>query len=161
MSILSGFLKARPYKKTSDGYIWESRDVSSQTVYFDDNDTAETKHGAINGITSDLSGEADDIAASIKCVNQLNNSLEEIKTSFQDGCEQIMAALTAKGSPPTSNSIEDIITAINNITTDVKHTVKLNGFSDGGEGVVYLYIDNVQKLNGYRISSNFNFTYIV
>lgn len=34
-----------------------------------------------------------------------------------------MAALTAKGVTPASNSLEDIITAINNITTDVKHNV--------------------------------------
>ena len=48
--------------------------TSSDDVDFGD-DNATNKLGAINGITSDLSGEADDIAASIKCVNQLNNSL--------------------------------------------------------------------------------------
>ena len=42
---------------------------------FDDGKTAQNKLGAINGITSDLTGEAEDIAASIKCVNQLNSSL--------------------------------------------------------------------------------------
>lgn len=47
----------------------------SKDVEFVDGKTAETKVGAINGITSDISGEADDIAASIKCVNQLNSSL--------------------------------------------------------------------------------------
>lgn len=47
----------------------------SKDVEFVDGKTAETKVGAINGITSDMSGEADDIAASIKCVNQLNSSL--------------------------------------------------------------------------------------
>ena len=45
---------------------------------FDDGKTAQTKVGAINGITSDLTGEAEDIAASIKCVNQLNSSLEKL-----------------------------------------------------------------------------------
>lgn len=52
----------------------------SKDVEFVDGKTAETKVGAINGITSDMSGEADDIAASIKCVNQLNSSL-----TFPDG----------------------------------------------------------------------------
>ena len=47
----------------------------SKDVEFVDGKTAETKVGAINGITSDISGEADDIAASIKCVNELNASL--------------------------------------------------------------------------------------
>ena len=54
---------------------------------FDDGKTAQTKLGAINGITSDLTGEAEDIAASIKCVNQLNSSLGEstqIKTLWSN-----------------------------------------------------------------------------
>lgn len=42
---------------------------------FDDGKTAQTKVGAISGITSDLSGESENVAASIKCVNSLNNSL--------------------------------------------------------------------------------------
>ena len=42
----------------------------------DDGKDLQTKVGAINGITSDLTGEAEDVAASIKCVNQLNSSLE-------------------------------------------------------------------------------------
>lgn len=78
MSILNGFKKARAYKKTDDGYIWESRDVHGETVYFNDNDTAEIKLGAINGITSDPSAEADDIAASAALVKQLNDSLGNI-----------------------------------------------------------------------------------
>ena len=44
---------------------------------FNDGKTAQTKLGAIDGITSDLSGESETVAASIKCVNQLNSSLEE------------------------------------------------------------------------------------
>lgn len=33
MSILSGWIKERCYKKTTDGYRKVSRDVSSETVY--------------------------------------------------------------------------------------------------------------------------------
>ena len=51
----------------------------SKDVEFVDGKTAETKVGAINGITSDISGEADDIAASIKCVNELNSSLASLE----------------------------------------------------------------------------------
>ncbi len=42
---------------------------------FNDNKSAETKLGAINGITSDLNGENETIAASIKAVHELNSSL--------------------------------------------------------------------------------------
>ena len=47
----------------------------SNDVFYPDGKSATTKHSAINGITSDITGEAEDIAASIKCVNQLNSSL--------------------------------------------------------------------------------------
>lgn len=49
--------------------------TNANSVDAEDGKTLETKVGVINGITSDLSGEADDVAASIKCVNQLNNNL--------------------------------------------------------------------------------------
>ena len=51
---------------------------------FNDGKTAQTKLGAINGITSDLSGEAEDVAASIKCVNQLNSSLKGFEPIVDD-----------------------------------------------------------------------------
>ena len=49
--------------------------TNAKSVDFDDGKTAQNKLGAINGITSDLSGESETVAASIKCVNQLNSSL--------------------------------------------------------------------------------------
>ncbi len=49
--------------------------TKASDVEFNDGKTAQTKLGAINGITSDLNGESESIAASIKAVNQLNNSL--------------------------------------------------------------------------------------
>ena len=57
---------------------------------FNDGKTAQTKVGAIDGITSDLSGESETVAASIKCVNQLNSSLksyydEETETLYIQG----------------------------------------------------------------------------
>ena len=50
----------------------------SNDVFYPDGKSATTKHSAINGITSDITGEAEDIAASIKCVNQLNSSLNNL-----------------------------------------------------------------------------------
>ena len=47
---------------------------ASDTEY-NDGKNAETKNGAINGITSDVNGEANDVAASIKVVHDLNSSL--------------------------------------------------------------------------------------
>ena len=52
--------------------------TNAKSVDADDGKDLQTKVGAINGITSDLTGEAEDIAASIKCVNQLNSSLNQL-----------------------------------------------------------------------------------
>lgn len=49
--------------------------TNAKSVDAADGKTLETKIGKINGITSDINGESDSIAASIKCVNRLNNSL--------------------------------------------------------------------------------------
>ena len=59
----------------------------------------------------------------------VSSSLEQMKISFQDGCDSIVAALTAKGSTPASNSLDDIITAINNMQLDVKHNVTAQVYS--------------------------------
>ena len=57
--------------------VWTVISFVSKAVdtIFNDGKTAEAKLGAIDGITSDLSGESETIAASIKCVNELNSSL--------------------------------------------------------------------------------------
>ena len=59
-----------------------------------------------------------------------------------------MAALTAKGSTPASNNLEDIVTAINNLKTDVKHSVYIEAWKDGSncKGEARLYVDGSRKL---------------
>lgn len=49
--------------------------TTAKSVDASDGKNLQTKIGAINGITSDINGEATDVAASIKCVNQLNKNL--------------------------------------------------------------------------------------
>ena len=72
--------------------VWTVISFVSKAVdtIFNDGKTAEAKLGAIDGITSDLSGESETIAASIKCVNELNSSLvnengEIFRYGYQDG----------------------------------------------------------------------------
>lgn len=57
--------------------------TNAKSVDFDDGKTAQNKLGAIDGITSDLSGESETVAASIKCVNQLNSSLANGQVKFK------------------------------------------------------------------------------
>ena len=44
---------------------------------------------------------------------------------------------------------------------DTKHTVTVTGFRSGDEGVLYVKIDGVTKLNGYRITGSYTFNYTV
>ena len=51
------------------------------------------------------------------CSSAVYNEISTLQSNFQDGCNSIASAVTAKGQTPASNSLNDIITAINNITT--------------------------------------------
>lgn len=48
-------------------------------------------------------------------INNLSTDIEEVKTSFQTGCDTIVAGCTAYGSTPASNSPEDIVASIGTI----------------------------------------------
>lgn len=52
--------------------------TKASDVEFDDGSTAETKMGAINGITDSLVSTSSNIAASAKALNQLNNKLNQL-----------------------------------------------------------------------------------
>ena len=79
MSILSGIKKVIPYFKNADGnYEQLSYKTSSQTVDFDDGKTAETKLGAIKGITTSTSVTETGYAADAKTVSEINQSLGNI-----------------------------------------------------------------------------------
>ena len=70
MSILSGFLKEKRYKKTTNGYKLVSQDTQSDTVFMPDGNTAATNLGSIQGISSSSTATSDNIAASIGYVNE-------------------------------------------------------------------------------------------
>lgn len=85
MSILSGIKKVIPYFKNADGnYEQLSYKTSSQTVDFDDGKTAETKLGAIKGITTSTSVTETGYAADAKTVSEINQSLENNKVLFSE-----------------------------------------------------------------------------
>ena len=86
-------------------------------------------------------------------LNELNSSLEQMKASFQDGCNTIYNAIVAKGVTPSSNSPDDIATAINSIATDVKHSVYAKAQETGGGTrymYAYLYVDGKQVGSAFK-----------
>ncbi len=66
MSVLTGFQKVIRHIKTTDGYKKLSQWTSSNSVEFDDGYTAQTKLGAINGITDSTTADNSNIALSAK-----------------------------------------------------------------------------------------------
>ena len=69
MSIQSGYKKVKDYILESSGYKLLSRWTSSNTVEFDDGQTAETKVGAVKGITSSTTATDAGYAASATQMN--------------------------------------------------------------------------------------------
>lgn len=82
MAVNETIVTGRKFRKCIDAVNKQWQRISfwhkASDCEFDDGKTAENKVGAIDGITSDLSGESETIAASIKCVKQVNESLENI-----------------------------------------------------------------------------------
>lgn len=75
MSILSGYKKVKNYIETGSGKKLLSRWTSSNTVEFEDRKTAQTKVGAIKGITTSTSATETGYAADATTVAALNQSL--------------------------------------------------------------------------------------
>lgn len=83
MSILSGIKKVIPYFKNADGnYEQLSYKTSSQTVDFDDGNTAETKLGAINGITKSLNSTSDNVAISASAGKSLQDQITALNSNI-------------------------------------------------------------------------------
>lgn len=76
MSILSGFLKTKKYRKSNDGYQLQSEWTSSETVEMKNGRTLEENLGNITGITDSLTSSSSNIAASAKAVNSLKQSVD-------------------------------------------------------------------------------------
>lgn len=71
--------------------------TKASDVEFDDGSTAETKMGAINGITDSLVSTSSNIAASAKALNQLNNKLAGLPEWIQDNTGKITGYKTPGG----------------------------------------------------------------
>lgn len=82
MSILSGYKKVKNYIETGSGKKLLSRWTSSNTVEFEDGKTAQTKVGAIKGITTSTSATETGYAADATTVAALNQSLGNLKIDF-------------------------------------------------------------------------------
>ena len=72
-------------------------------------------HGGGGGGGSADSISYDNTTSQLDALN-VQDAIDEIAEDFQDGCDVIVSAVTAKGQTPASNSPEDIAIAIGNIS---------------------------------------------
>ena len=82
MSVLSGYNKYKRYILTSSGYKLCSHWTSSNTVHFDDGKTAQTKVGAISGITDSLTSTSSNVALSAKSGKSLQDQVTTLNTGL-------------------------------------------------------------------------------
>ncbi|MCI8418469.1 MAG: hypothetical protein HFI33_13425 [Lachnospiraceae bacterium] len=86
MAINEQIVTGRKFRKLMDeaNKIWQriSFWTKASDVEFNDGKNAETKLGAINGITSDLNCDDPTIAASAKSVRTLNTTITNMSTTF-------------------------------------------------------------------------------
>lgn len=99
MSILSGYKKVKNYIETGSGKKLLSRWTSSNTVEFNDGKTAQTKVGAIKGITTSTNTKETGYAADATTVAALNQSLGNLSNkqdwkeigTFRDTNEHVIS----------------------------------------------------------------------
>lgn len=108
-----------------DAYIKAVLNTRDNLAYLQNADTNAYLEAKITPVDNLQSTRAD-LSLSAKQGKMLKDTLEEMKVSFQDGCNAIYDAVKAKGVTPASKSLNDIVTAIGSIQTDVKHSVKVS-----------------------------------
>lgn len=108
MSVLSGYSKYKRYILTSSGYKLCSHWTSSNTVHFDDGKTAQTKVGAINGITDSLTSTSSNVALSSKAGKSLQDQVTQLNTGISSVEVYKYNTSTAMGTNPAyvSNDFE-------------------------------------------------------
>ena len=124
MAINETIVTGRKFRKLIDevNKIWQriSFWTKAVDVEFNDGKTAETKIGAINGVTDSLTSTASNVAASAKAVKTLNDKITQINSNLNDA---IYNAIVAQGVTPASKNYADLATAI--------AAVKANNYNSG------------------------------
>lgn len=101
MAVNEEIVTGRKFRKLIDEAtkLWQriSFWTKASDVEFDDGSTAETKMGAINGITDSLVSTSSNVAASAKALSELNNNLMSRPEWIIDSTGQIIGYKTPGG----------------------------------------------------------------
>lgn len=171
MSILSGYKKVKNYIETGSGKKLLSRWTSSNTVEFEDGKTAQTKVGAIKGITTSTSATETGYAADATTVAALNQSLGNLidftqLTSTNNGCIKIKNIKIVWGVTPTTAFSKNTVLGLYTYNIDLtsyKFTGSLyaNISCAYGEGIARVGFSSVSNTKiGLLCSSSVNGLYV-
>lgn len=158
MSILNGYGKYKRYVLTDSGYKLCSQWTSSNTVHFDDGKTAQTKLGAIDGITDSLTATNSKIALSAKAGKSLQDQVTQLNTGL---CKTRPTYTSIESLGITSTYIPDIIAAMP-INASFKALINGTGIYDNaqnklsvlGLGAGILTIEKVASYTRTIITTN-------
>ena len=173
MAINEVTVTGRKFRKLVDetAKLWQriSFWTKASDVEFEDGKNAETKLGMINGITSDINGDSDNIAASIKVVNELNNKLGGFEPVL-DAAGKITGYKTNVGGADTVFPFRSItessfsllsqkyISAATPETCDVSATIENDGYLIGlvSKGSNSVSTSIACTINGSAINASYS-----
>lgn len=152
MAVNEQIVTGRKFRKLIDeaNKLWQriSFWTKASDVEFNDGKNAETKFGAINGVTDSLTSTASNIAASAKAVKTLNDKVTQLSSNIIANKRIAVKALTA--TIPTGFG-----TATAQATFTIPKTCPILEIEYGATGGYYysceLFIDDVsQGADGYQ-----------
>ena len=130
MTINETIVTGRKFRKLIDevNKIWQriSFWTKAVDVEFNDGKTAETKIGAINGVTDSLTSTASNVAASAKAVKTLNDKITQINSNLNDA---IYNAIVAQGVTPASKNYADLVAAIAAVKANNYNLISQNNYT--------------------------------
>ena len=130
MAINETIVTGRKFRKLIDevNKIWQriSFWTKAVDVEFNDGKTAETKIGAINGVTDSLTSTASNVAASAKAVKTLNDKITQISSNLNDA---IYNAIVAQGVTPASKNYADLVAAIAAVKANNYNLISQNNYT--------------------------------
>lgn len=95
----------QPAVHVKDGMVDGAYASQAKNVSYDNTDSRLT--------ATDVQGAVDEVNQNIQ------NTASELQQNFQAGVDTVYDAVVAKGSTPTSHSLSDVVTGINNIPTGI------------------------------------------
>lgn len=154
MAINETIVTGRKFRKLIDEStkLWQRISIWSKAsdVEFDDGKNAETKIGAINGVTDSLTSTSSNIAASAKAVKELNDKVTQLSSNLMADLSRLTAAGTWGGGYAVANGYAANAAIPAGSASYVLVYVSLSQFP---ENSTYISVTNLAELPAFTITN--------